>query len=184
MHKMKSLLHATLIFLTFALCDTSMCHGADLDVLICKDGEKFVGHLVSSKDSSVTFKSDAAGQLTIDWSKIQELHSTAKFAVLPKGVKLHGSRDAGTVPQGTVAVVDQQVQVSLAAGAAQTEPLTNVAQLVEQAAFQKALTERSFLHGWNGGATVGIAYTNSTQKSQSYSAAFKPHAIGSRRRLA
>lgn len=142
------------------------------DVMICKDGEKFVGHLVSSNDSSVVFKSDAAGQLTVDWSKVQELHSSTKFAALLKGKKLRGAQDANTVPQGTVVVADQQMQISTATQTApQSIPVTNVAQLVSQAAFERALERHSFFEGWNGGATVGIAYTSSTQKSQSYTAA-------------
>ncbi|HTU46656.1 MAG TPA: hypothetical protein VMF91_16435 [Bryobacteraceae bacterium] len=42
--------------------DTGPQPSAAPDVLICKDGEKFVGHLVSSSDSSLVFKSDAAGR--------------------------------------------------------------------------------------------------------------------------
>ncbi|MBV9083144.1 MAG: DUF481 domain-containing protein [Acidobacteriaceae bacterium] len=142
------------------------------DVIVCKTGEKFVGHVVSSNDSSVVFKSDAAGQVTVDWSKIQELHSPEKFAVIQKGVKLHGAEDENKAPQGTIAVTDQQVQVTGGAqAAAQTIPVTNVAQVIDEASFRRAFERRNFFQAWNGGATAGIAYTNSTQKSQSYTAA-------------
>jgi hypothetical protein len=164
------------MFLVFALAlaGNSYLRAADPDVLICKDGEKFVGHLISAKGSSVVFKSDAAGAVTIDWSKIQELHSTGKFAVLTKGNTLRGEQDASSVPQGILAATDQQVQVSAGPEAppTQTVPVANLAQLVDEAAFQGAFRERNFFQGWGGGATGGIAYTSSTQKSQSYSAAF------------
>lgn len=152
---------------------SSHLYAADPDVLICKDGEKFVGHLVSAKGPSVVFKSDVAGQVTIDWTKIQELHTAAKFAVLSKGVELRRAQDASTVPQGTIAATDQQVQVSPEApsATAQTVPVTNVAQVVDESAFQGAFRERNFFQGWNGGATVNLAYTSSTQESQSYGAA-------------
>ncbi|HEX4773285.1 MAG TPA: DUF481 domain-containing protein [Bryobacteraceae bacterium] len=142
------------------------------DILICKDGEKFVGHLVSSNDLSVVFKSDAAGQVTVNWSKVQELHTSTEFAVLTKGVKLRGPKDQGAVPLGTVVAADQQVQIKPPSEAApQTLPVTNVAQLVNEAAFRRAFRRRNFFEGWSDKITVGIAYTNSTQKSQSYTTA-------------
>jgi hypothetical protein len=142
------------------------------DVLICKDGEKFVGHLLSSNESSVVFKSDAAGQVSVDWGNVQELHSSTEFAVLPKGVKLHGAKDQNTVPQGTVAAAGQQVQITPGPQAAsKTMPVTNVAQLVNEDAFRRAFRRRNFFQGWSDKATVGVAYTNSTEKSQSYTGA-------------
>ncbi len=168
---------AKLALAIFAQCLCSYAQGTNPspaptpDVLICKDGERFVGHLISSNGDSVVFKSDAAGQLTVDWTKVQELHSSTKFAALPKGVKLRSADDAGTVPQGTVAVADQQLQISGAQTAPQSMPVTNVAQLIDETAFQRAFRPRNFFQGWSGGATVGIAYTSSTQKSQSYTAA-------------
>src|SRR5947209_17432144 len=43
------------------------------DVLIFTDGERMIGHLERATDSSVVFKSDMVGEVTVDWSKIQEL---------------------------------------------------------------------------------------------------------------
>ncbi|MBV8897875.1 MAG: DUF481 domain-containing protein [Acidobacteriaceae bacterium] len=162
-----------LVVLFSSLWGSSRLYAADPDVLICKDGEKFVGHLVSAKGASVVFKSDVAGQVTIDWSKIQELHTVERFAVLNKGLELHGAKDASTVPQGTISATDQQVQVSGEAPSAapQSVAVTNVARVVDEPAFQSALRERNFFGGWNGGATVNLAYTSSTQQNQSYGAA-------------
>ena len=143
------------------------------DVLVSKSGEKFVGKLVSATDSSVLFQSDAAGKVTIDWGKIQELHTSGDFAVLAKGTKLSHRQDANTVPQGTVSVADQQVHVTPAQGAAQPQPVPvpNVSNIVEQPVFNRAFERHSLFAGWTGGATLGIAYTSSTQKSQAYTAA-------------
>jgi putative salt-induced outer membrane protein YdiY len=142
------------------------------DVLICKNGEKFVGSLVSSNNSAVVFKSDSAGQVTVEWSKVQELTSLTEFAALPKGVKLHGVKDENTVPQGTVAVANEQVEINTTTQAVpQTLPVNGVARLVNEDAFRRAFRRRNFFQGWNDQVTVGIAYTDSTQKSQSYTAA-------------
>ncbi len=142
------------------------------DVLIFTDGEKLIGHLESATSSSVVFKSDMAGEVTVDWAKIQELHSSQKFAAIPKGTRLRNSQDASRVPQGTVAVTNQQVQVSPSGQAAPvTVPVGNVGNLVEDAAFQKAFERSSFFHGWTGGATGGISLTEATQKNQTFTGA-------------
>lgn len=113
------------------------------------------------------FKSDIVGDVTVDWSKIQELQSSQTFAAIPKGVKLRHDEDRSKVPQGTVAMQDQKLQLSPSNGAQpQTVPVNNVANLVQEPAFQKAFERQSFTQGWTGGATLGISLTEATQKSQ------------------
>ena len=142
------------------------------DVLIFVDGEKLIGHLESATGSSVKFKSDMAGEVTVDWSKIQELHTADKFAAIPKGAKLRGREDANTVPQGTVSMTGQQLQVNTGAPAVpKTLPVGDVANVVSQADFQKAFERTSLFHGWKGGATAGVSLTEATQKNQTFTAA-------------
>ena len=141
------------------------------DVLIFSDGEKLIGHIVSATTASVIFKSDMAGQITADWSKIQELQSSATYAVIPKGTKLRKSEDAKVVPQGPIALEDQKVQVTPAAPAQpQTIPVPNVGNVVTEAEFQRAFERTGFFHGWTGPAAGGIALTESTQKTRTYTA--------------
>ncbi|MBV8069454.1 MAG: DUF481 domain-containing protein [Acidobacteriaceae bacterium] len=172
-----------LVVLLFAVaCAFGQATGTGPDVLVFKDGEKLIGHLVSADDTSIVFKSDGlqtkknaknpdAGNVIVDWGKIQEVQSSAKFAVIPKGVVLRGKNDTGKVAQGAVTTTDQQVQVKTAAVTPQSIPVTNVAEIVGQSAFEKAFRERGFLSGWTGGASAGIAYTQSTQKSENFSGA-------------
>ncbi len=58
------------------------------DVLIFTDGEKLIGQLKSAKGDSVVFKSDMAGEITVPWSKVQELRTNTPFAVIGKNAKL------------------------------------------------------------------------------------------------
>lgn len=144
------------------------------DVLIFTDGEKLIGHLESATGASVVFKSDMAGEITVDWSKIQELHSAGKFAVIPKGMKLGRHAENSAVPQGTVAVTDKQVQVNPSGGnapAAKSIPVGDVSNVVSEADYQKAFARTSFFRGWKGGATAGISLTEATQKDQSFTGA-------------
>ena len=146
---------------------------AGQDVLVFTDGEKLIGHLESATGTSVVFKSDMAGEVTVDWSKIQELHSAGKFAVIPKGIKLKKQVDINVVPQGTVTLADKQLQVNTggANAAAKPIPLGDVSNVVSEADYQKAFERTSFLHGWKGGATAGISLTEATQKDQSFTGA-------------
>jgi Protein of unknown function, DUF481. len=142
------------------------------DVLIFTNGEKLIGHLESATGSSVVFKSDMAGEVTVDWAKIQELHSSRKFAAIPKGTRLRNRQDAAKVPQGAVTMTGQQIKVSPSApGAPQTFPVGSVGNLVEGTAFEKAFERTSFFHGWRGGATGGISLTEATQKNRTFTAA-------------
>jgi Protein of unknown function, DUF481 len=141
------------------------------DVLIFFDGEKLIGHLESAAGSSVVFKSDMAGQVTVEWSKIQELRSSQTFAAIPKDVKFRKSEDANRVAQGTVSVTGQNVEVNTGAGAPQQVPVANVADLVEEAAFQRALRHARFGEGWKGAATAGLSLTEATQNNETITAA-------------
>ncbi|MGI8961487.1 MAG: DUF481 domain-containing protein [Bryobacteraceae bacterium] len=144
---------------------------AQPDVLIFVDGEKLIGHLEHATGSSVVFKSDVAGEVTVEWSKIQELRSSQRFAVIPKDVKLRRSPNANTVPQGTVTMRDQKLQVQTTAAArSQAIPVGNVGNLVDETSFQEAFRKQSFTQGWKGGATAGLSLTQATQTSQAFTA--------------
>ncbi len=163
-----------IIFISFGLhaqpADNTSRAGTD--VLIFTDGEKLMGHLESATGSSVVFKSDMAGKVTVDWSKIQELRSSAKFAVIPKGEKLRNSEDTAKIPQGTVAVAGQKLQVNTAAQPSpEIIPVSNIGTLVAETDFERAFHHASFREGWKGGVTAGISLTEATQKDQTFTAA-------------
>src|SRR5580692_984578 len=93
------------------------------DVMVFTDGERLVGKFVRSNGASATFKSDAIGEITVDWSKVKELQSSQAFAVIPKNVQLKRNADTSKIPEGTIAVADQKITVTPAAG----QPVQTVA---------------------------------------------------------
>ena len=142
------------------------------DVLIFIDGEKLIGHLERATDSSVMFKSDMAGEVTVPWSNVQELRSPQKFAAIPKDVKLRRREDMSRVPQGTVTATAQKVEITPSPEVSpQTIPIGNVAVLVPQTDFERGFHRSSFAEGWTGGATAGLSLTEATQKNQTFTAA-------------
>jgi hypothetical protein len=144
----------------------------DPDTLIFTNGEKLIGHLVKSVGGSVTFKSDNAGTVTVDWSKIKELHSADRFAVIKKGTEIHKGEAAKDIPVGTVAVADQKIEVTPQAGAPQTVTAADTGFVVSAASFEKATGEGpGFFQDWHGGVTGGLSLVEATQTSQTYTAA-------------
>ena len=141
------------------------------DVLIFTDGERLIGRLERSVGSSVTFKSDMAGEVTVDWSKIKELRSQRKFAVVKKDTRLRWRHETGDIPQGTLSVADQKIEVG-AGQQAVTVPVSNTNEVIEQATFNKVVFQKpGLLEDWKGAATVGISLVSGTQSSQTYTSA-------------
>jgi putative salt-induced outer membrane protein YdiY len=137
------------------------------DVLVFTNGEKLVGHLVRTQGKSVTFKSDMVGEVTVDWSKIQELQSSGQFALIQNGVKLRGAQDAASVPQGTLTMTGQRLTVTPAAGQpTRTVPVSDAANVVTESAFQNAIHHLSIWQAWKGTLTGGVSIISATQNSR------------------
>jgi hypothetical protein len=141
------------------------------DLLIFTDGEKVIGHLKKATNSSVVFTSDMVGEVTVAWSKIRELRSSQTFAVIPKNAKLRKHEGANTVARGTLTMTDQKLQVKPGAGARTlTTPVEDVGNVVDETSYQEAFRKLSLTQGWKGSATAGLALTEATQTSHTFTA--------------
>jgi len=139
------------------------------DVLIFTDGEKLIGQLKSAKGDSVVFKSDMAGEITVAWSKIQELHTSHAFAVIGKNAQPVTHANSAQVPQGNLAMSEQKIAVQQATGAAQTVPVADAGFVVDQPAFDKAVNRHSgFSQDWGGAVTAGASLVESTQQAYTF----------------
>jgi hypothetical protein len=178
--RLSQFLYATISFvlMTLAMRSRLLAQGSQPpkpqpDVLIFNDGEKLIGHLVRSTGALVTFKSDMAGEITVYWSKIQELQSSQTYAVIGKGVKLTKHPDTSNIPQGTVAVADQKITISPGPNQpSQTIPIDQTAHVVDQPTFQEnILNNPGFFRNWTGGITAGATIVEATQKNRTYTGA-------------
>jgi hypothetical protein len=141
------------------------------DTLLTANGEKLIGHLVGSNGGSVTFHSDTLGDVTIDWSKVKELHSSRKFAVIPKDVELHHkAKDTPGVAHGAIAVADQKIEVTPAPNQpAKTIEVKDAGHMIDQAAFDAATSrDGNFLKHWTGTITGGVSLVEATQNSDTF----------------
>jgi hypothetical protein len=141
------------------------------DVLIFNNGEKLIGHLVRAHGASVVFKSDTLGEVTVDWSKVKELHAAEKFAVIGKNVVLGRHPDPSTIPQGTISESDQKLELQPATGAPQTMPVGDVGHVVDEPTLQRALHHGSFIEGWKGSLTGGATIVQATQDNRTFTGA-------------
>ena len=154
---------------TLLYCQAPAAAKPQPDVLIFTDGEKLIGQLKSAKGDSVVFKSDMAGEITVAWSKIQELRTTHPFAVIGKNAQLHRLTDVGQVPQGNVVMTDQKIAVQAAAGASRTVPVADAGYVVAQPDFEKAMNRNAgFFHDWGGAVTAGASIVQATQEAHTF----------------
>lgn len=143
------------------------------DVLVFSNGDQLTGKLVSSAGAKVTFHSDMAGDVTIEWAKIKEIRTPQKFAVLENGIKPSRKTPESLVPQGTLTIADQKVEVHPATGAAIAPiPVENIDFLVEDDTYHSKVDhDPGFFHAWHGTATGGATIVSATQDTYTFNAA-------------
>jgi len=165
--------------LLFALLPLATLRGfaadaaANPDVLIFTNGDQLTGKLLSSAGANVTFHSDMAGDITVDWAKVKEIRTSQKFAVLEKGVKPSRKTPESLVPQGTITIADKSIQVHPESGAAPAPiPVGNVNFLVEDGAYHSKVDhDPGFFRDWRGAATGGATIVQATQNTYTFNAA-------------
>ncbi len=142
------------------------------DTLVLKDGNTLRGTLVSEAGGTVTFNTPALGDVKVPWAKIQELHATENFAVLPAHMKSMGKQTAASLPVGPLDATSESVTVHPAAqtSAPQPTPSKDAAFIVSKDTLDKELYHvPGFFQGWNGSATAGATLVSATQNQYTVS---------------
>jgi hypothetical protein len=143
------------------------------DELVLSNGDTLHGKFVSAIGGKVTFHSDPLGDVAITWDKIKALHTTEKFAVLDKNVKIHGRKPVNQIPSGTLDV-DHGALVIHPENAAQIAPIpvADAVYVIDQPTLDKqAFHSPGFFAGWNGAATAGGTLVTATQDQYTVSGA-------------
>ena len=160
------------ILAAISFCAAQSKPQAEPDVLVLSNGDTLHGKLVNAIEGKVTFHSDVIGDITLEWDKIKELHTSQPFALLNKNLRLRGRKNQGTIPQGTVEVQNQQITL---AGPLNAAPRPTIA--VKEAAYMLDVTtlekeihhQPGILGGWNGAATAGATLVAATQNQYTVS---------------
>jgi putative salt-induced outer membrane protein len=134
------------------------------DQVVLSNGDRLTGTITKSDGKTLVIKTDLAGDVTVQWTSVQSLTSTAP---------LHVATAAKTVV-GPVTTADGSLAVSTTQTGTVDVPKTEVTALrsdAEQAAYEKSL-HPSLLQGWNGGANIGFALTGGNSETKNLAIAF------------
>jgi putative salt-induced outer membrane protein YdiY len=135
------------------------------DQIVMKNGDRLTGTIQKSDDKSLVIKTEFAGEVTVDWSAIQDVKSEQPLHI--------GLKDGKTVV-GSVATVDGKFDVSTKnAGTVEVpkDAVTVIRNDSEQLAWEK-LQHPGLLEGWNGGVTVGFGLTAGNSETKNLALAF------------
>ena len=141
------------------------------DELVLSNGDTLHGKVVDALDGKVNFHSDPLGDISVPWEKIKELHTSQKFAVVGKDVKLRSKHEAKQVPTGTLDVAGNAVTVhGEGAPSAAPIPVKDAPYIVDEPTLNKQIYhEPGFFSAWNGAATAGATVVKATQNQYTFS---------------
>jgi len=135
------------------------------DQIVLKNGDKITGTVIKSDAKNVVIKPEYAGEVTIDWSAVQDMSSTKNFHVgLKSGENVVGSL---TVKEGKLEVTTKDL------GTVET-PRENIVLIrddADQLAYEKSLHPR-WSEGWTGGLNLGFAVTGGNSETKNLNIAF------------
>ncbi len=155
------------------------------ETLILKNGDTLTGQFLSSTGTEIKFKTDLAGEVTVELQNVKELKSKREFAVVPKNIK--NSKISAQVPQGAIKIAEKDVLVSptiqhvekspevskTETPSLETEvetpkdiPTSQIAYIVDDSTYQKEIHRKIHWHdGWDGHIDTGSTTIRATQNS-------------------
>jgi putative salt-induced outer membrane protein len=132
--------------------------GVLADQITLKNGDHLSGKIVKSDGKTLVLHTDAAGDVTINFSAITHIATDQELHITDKNKK--------TVV-GTVNANDGQLEVTTKGGAVEV-PVTDVVLIrndAEEIAYEKSL-HPGLLHGWNGGASAGFSLARGNSETE------------------
>jgi Protein of unknown function, DUF481 len=139
------------------------------DVVVFSNGDQVTGTLKRGTGNSIVFKSDMAGEITISLDKVKELHTSGTFAVLRKDQPIKNIAQARAIVSSTIAYSDAKLTVDHPA-APEAIPEAQIANIIDQASFNKDINHGNFFSGWNGAINGGATVVRSTDYGETLTA--------------
>jgi hypothetical protein len=148
--------------------------GAPPDVIVFANGDHLTGKFLRSIGGNAVFHSDIAGDITVSWDKVKEIHSASKFVVLQKGFQSTRKGLPTHLPEGSLTVENKQIELTPTEGTpAETIPLASVAYVIDQPTFDTQLRhEPGIWSAWTGNATAGATIVEATQNTFTFNGGF------------
>lgn len=141
---------AFVALLLILAADPAVAGHAKTDIATIDDGSTLIGEVLKVRYAALSFKTDAAGTLSIEWRRITAL--TSKFEYL---VELTG----GVRRYGTLETPDKPLHMKIVGSSGTIEvKLSDVVEL--------APIEHGFFQRLNGSLNFGLTYTQANQALQ------------------
>ena len=135
------------------------------DVIVFTNGDQLSGTLERSTGTSILFKSDMAGEITVSLDKIKELRSAGSFAVLRKDIPA----TRATVVPGTLIYEDGKLTVAPATGAPEVVTPPQIGYIIDQPTYDMELERKPGVwYGWHGTVSGGVTLVRSTDNGSTY----------------
>ena len=151
-------LFALVVFLGLSLASFA-------DQITLKNGDRLTGTVVKGDGKTLVLHTEAAGDVSIQFSAITDIKTEQE---------LHVSLKDGKTAVGPVTTTDGKIDVATkAAGTVEAakEDVTLIRNDAEQAAYDKSL-HPGLLHGWTGGANVGFSVARGNSQTENLALAF------------
>lgn len=135
------------------------------DQVTLKNGDRLTGTIVKSDGKTLVLHTDAAGDVTLQFSAIQDVKTDQN---------LHVSLKSGKTFVGPVTTTDGKLEISTKTTGtieASKDDVTLIRNDAEQAAYDKSL-HPGLLHGWTGGANVGFSLARGNSETENLALAF------------
>lgn len=150
------------VFLIALLGFSSLCFA---DQVTLKNGDRLTGTVVKSDGKTLTLHTDAAGDVTLQFSAIQDIKTDQE---------LHVSLKGGKTAVGPVSTADGKIEVATKTSGtveAAKDDVTLIRNDAEQAAYDKSL-HPGLMHGWTGGTNVGFSVARGNSETENLALAF------------
>jgi putative salt-induced outer membrane protein len=135
------------------------------DQVRLKNGDRLTGTVVKSDGKTLVLHTEAAGDVTIQYSAIQEIKTDQD---------LHVSLKDGKTAVGPVTTADGKIEIATKTSGTVEAPKDDVTLIrndAEQQAYDKSL-HPGLRHGWNGGANVGFSIARGNSQTENLAVAF------------
>ncbi len=139
-----------LYFLAIILASLSMAQASFADSLTLKNGDHLTGTITALDNQEITLKTDAAGEIKVKWTAVQELTCDKPLYVV--------TPDKNTIT-GTVAFDGANLVVHTTTAGDVDVPLAQITVVrsgEEQQAYEKSLHPR-LIDDWTGAVNIGFA---------------------------
>ncbi|MGH9513280.1 MAG: DUF481 domain-containing protein [Terriglobales bacterium] len=135
------------------------------DQVVLKNGDRLSGDILKSDGKTLVMKTEFAGEVSIQWSAVDAIHSTQSLHVEVKGAP---------PATGTVAASGDTLEVKTETKGTVSIPRGEVLDMRNSE--QEAAYERSqhpgLTQGWNGGLNAGFALTAGNSETKNLALAF------------